>query len=187
MLTTASDLPYSSPLAGLADGPVGSEAAQLADWSGRLVLDVRGRDSLVALRDVFATVPEAVGEVAHLEHGILARLRADRWIYMALSASGEARSVGAPSLIDATHGYGILYLRGARAPAVLAQLCGLDFDDRVFPDRRAAQTSLAKVPALVVRLDDGARAYLILVERSLAAYVWTITSEVVRGVDQFAP
>jgi hypothetical protein len=30
------------------------------------------------------------------------------------------------------------------------------------------------------------RAYLILVERSLAAYVWTITSEVVRGIDQFA-
>ena len=190
MLTTASDLPFVSPLAGLTDGPVGSESVRLADWSGRLVLDVRGRDGLAALRGLFGTVPEVVGEVARLEHGVLVRLRADRWVYIALSASGEARSLiegsGDLVLTDATHAYGILHLRGARVPGVLAQLCALDFENRVFPDRRAAQTSLAKVPALIVRLDDDARAYLILVERSFAAYVWTITSDMIRRVDQFA-
>ena len=171
MLTTRSDLPYVSPLAGLADGPVGPETAQLLDWSGRRVLDVRGRERPAALRDTAAT--EAIGAAACVQNGIWMRLRADRWFYVALSAS-EAAEINEPGLTDVTHAYAILLLRGARVPGVLAQVCALDFDHRAFPDHRAAQTSLAKVPALIVRLDAEAQGYLILVERSVAAYVWEV-------------
>ena len=184
MVKMTSEHPFISPLARLADEPVGPESARLTDWSGRVVLDVRGRDSLPQLRRIFDTVPESIGEIAYVKHGVLAQLRADRWIYVALSVSDEAYSfserLSDQILIDITHAYGILNLRGTRVPGVLAQLCGLDFGDKAFLNRRAAQTSLAKVPALIMRLDDDVREYLILVERSVTAYGWTVMSNTVR-------
>ncbi len=45
----------------------------------------------------------------------------------------------------------------------------------------------AKVPALIVRLDDEARAYLILVERSVAAYVWAVIADTIRSAAAVAP
>lgn len=188
MLNMASDRPLVSPLADLADGPVGPAGAQLADWSGRLVLDVRGRAGLTALRGVFDTVLEVVGDSSRFEHGILARLRPDRWLYIALAGDGEhfADQLNGAAVIDGTHAYGILHLRGAHGPDVLAQLCALDFDDRAFPDGRTAQTSLAKVPALVVRLDDDGPAYLVLIGRSVAAYAWTQMAITVKQFEAFA-
>jgi heterotetrameric sarcosine oxidase gamma subunit len=182
MLTTQSDLPYASPLA---DGPVGPETMRLTDGSGRRLLDARGRDRPAALHD--GAAPEAVGEVARVENGLWARLRADRWFYVADRAGVSVELSGEPNSTDVTHAYGILSLRGARAPDVLASLCALDFDDRAFPDCRAAQTSLAKVPALIVRLDDEARAYLILVERSVAVYVWAVIADTIRSAAAVAP
>lgn len=182
MLKTVRDLPIVSPLAGMASSLVGPDAAQLSDWTGRLVLDVRGRDSAMALRNLFVTVPEIVGDTAHLEHGVLAKLRVDRWVYIALSESKAVNGLGEQltdhRFFDATHAYAILHLRGASARDVLAQLCALDFADRAFPASRAAQTSLAKVPALIVRLDDEPYGCLILVARSVAAYTWMILSSV---------
>jgi len=171
MLTTRSELPFVSPLAGLADGPVGPETAQLWDWSGRRLLDVRGRERPEALQK--SAAPEAIGEAACVQNGVWMRLRADRWFYVALSASDGAE-IEEPALTDVTHAYAILLLRGVHIPGVLAQLCALDFDNRAFPDHRVAQTSLAKVPALIVRLDAEVQGYLILVERSVAAYVWEV-------------
>lgn len=173
MLTTHSDLPYVSPLAG---EPVGPETARLADASGRLVLDVRDR-----------AAPEAVGEVVRVNDGFWVRLRADRWFYVADTAGSGAEPSGKRNVTDVTHAYGILSLSGAQAAEVLAQVCALDFSDRTFPDHHAAQTSLAKVAALIVRLDDQQRAYLILVERSVTAYVWAVMADVLRSTASVAP
>jgi sarcosine oxidase subunit gamma len=178
MLATHSDLPYSSPLAGPAEGPVGPEAARLADESGRLLLDVRGRERPAALRG--GSAPEAVGDVIRVESGLWARLRADRWFYVGDAAGGVPEPSGERNVTDVTHAYGILHLSGARAADVLAHVCALNFSDRAFPDHHAAQTSLAKVAALIVRLDDDERAYLILVERSVAAYVWAVMADIIR-------
>ena len=181
MLTTHSDLPYVSPLTG---APVGPETARLADSSGRLVLDVRGREHPAALRGRAA--PEAVGEVVRVDDGVWVRLRADRWFFVADTAGGGPQPSGERNVTDVTHAYGILSLSGAQAADVLAQVCALDFSDRAFPDQHAAQTSLAKVAALIVRLDDQQRAYLILVERSVTAYVWAVMADILRSTTSVA-
>ncbi len=180
MLTTQSDLPFSSPLAALVAELVVSDGAQLEDWSGRVVVDLRGRTTPAGLGDVAA--PQDVGNIARLGHGILIRLRPDRWFYVALSQSEAARRFADQpddlTRTDVTHAYGILHLSGARVPDLLAYVCALDFAERTFPDGHAAQTSLAKVPALIVRLDGEERAYIILVERSVTAYVWTVIADI---------
>jgi len=80
---------------------------------------------------------------------------------------------GLLTVTDVTHAHGLLQLVGPHAPDVLPKLCGLDSDDAMFPDRHVSQTSLAKIAALILRLDvSGGRAYWVMVERSLAAYVW---------------
>jgi heterotetrameric sarcosine oxidase gamma subunit len=177
MLTTHSDLPYSSPLA---DGPIGPETARLADASGRLLLDVRGRERPAALRG--QTAPETVGEVVRVDDGFWVRLRADRWVYVSDAAGDVAEPSGERAVTDVTHAYGILSLSGTRAAEVLAQVGALDFSDRAFPDHHAAQTSLAKVAALIVRLDEAGHDYLILVERSVAVYVWAVMADILPSV-----
>lgn len=176
MVTTHGDLSYVSPLA---QEPVGPKTARLADWSGRQVLDGRGRSLPAALDG--GSAPEAVGDVTRVDNGFWVRLRMDRWFFVAHAAGGGVEPVER-NVIDVTHAYGILHLSGSRTADVLAQVSGLDFGDRAFPDDHAAQTSLAKVAALIVRRDEPQRGYVILVERSLAAYVWDVLADVLSSV-----
>jgi heterotetrameric sarcosine oxidase gamma subunit len=155
---------FESPLEGQT---IESEGVRLEDFSGRVILEFRG----AALDAAFDRMPSPVGAALMADGGALARLRPDRALYI---SGGQARISpcdGGVTVTDLTHAYGILSLSGPRAPELLAELCGLDFHDSTFPALRAAQTSLAKVPALIVRLDS---AYWVLVARSLAAYVWSI-------------
>jgi sarcosine oxidase subunit gamma len=185
----ASEISFRSPLAGTLDGySIGSlEQARsrvgLADAAGNGLLRIRGHGAESALHPVWDAVPAATGEVTSVPEGVLARLRPDEFLLMALTPSAEigalaTRIAASPhnellTVIDVTHAHGLLQLVGQRAPDVLPKLCGLDFDDAVFPDRHVAQTSLAKIAALILRLDvSGTRTYWIMVERSLASYVW---------------
>jgi heterotetrameric sarcosine oxidase gamma subunit len=186
---TASDIPFRSPLAGIlsgyATGPAGQARNQvgLVEATGCGLLRIRGRSAESALSNLWNGAPAAIGEVVSVPDGALARLRADEFLFMALSPSLELGALeaqiaalpytGLVTVTDVTHGHGILQLVGQYAPDVLPKLCGLDFGDTAFPDRHVAQTSLAKVAALILRLDgSGGQAYWVMVERSLAAYVW---------------
>jgi heterotetrameric sarcosine oxidase gamma subunit len=185
----ASEISFRSPLAGILDSyPIGSleqvrSRVGLADAAGHGLVRIRGLSAESALRSVWDAVPAATGEVTSVREGALARLRPDEFLFMALTPSAEigalaTRIAASPhsellTVTDVTHGHGLLQLLGPRAPDVLPKLCGLDFDDAVLPDRHVAQTSLAKIAALILRLDVSSnRAYWIMVERSLAAYVW---------------
>jgi heterotetrameric sarcosine oxidase gamma subunit len=196
----ASDIPFCSPLAGILGGYVPGPAEQawsqvgLADATGRGLLRVRGRSAGSALSNIWNAVPGAIGEVVSVPDDALARLRADEFLFMALSPSLEVGALeaqiaassqtGLVTVTDMTHGHGILQLVGQHAPDVLAKLCGLDFSDTAFPDHHVAQTSLAKVAALILRLDgSGWRAYWVMVERSLAAYVWETMWAAMREFD----
>jgi heterotetrameric sarcosine oxidase gamma subunit len=199
-LRAASDISFRSPLAGaLGSYPIHSlEQARsrvgLADAAGHGLLRIRGHGAESALRPVWDAVPAATGGVLSVPEGALARLRPDEFLFMALAPSVEigaleTRIAASPhsellTVTDVTHGHGLLQLVGPRAPDVLPKLCGLDFDDAVFPDRHVAQTSLAKIAALILRLDvSGNRAYWVMVERSLAAYVWETVWAAMREFD----
>jgi sarcosine oxidase subunit gamma len=181
---TAADLPIQSPLGESSTG-IASHVL-LEDLSGqRALLDLRG-DANPALRRVFGTVPAAPGGVLVDQDRTVACLRPDHLI--AATGHGDSAALmadlrgGGPdhpiTITDITHGRGVLRLGGPRAVDVLPKVCGLDFRASAFPDLHAAQTSYAKVKALIIRQDeDGQPAYLIVVDRSHAQYVWDVTAD----------
>lgn len=182
-LPTFSALPIASPLTLTASDLPGDEQARLAraavglgELAGRTLLHVRG----AAAENVLQGADMPIGAVRTTADGLLARLRRDEFALLApdgrVALTRLAGVVGGQrvTLTDITHGRGGLLLAGRHAPDVLAKVCALDFA-RQFPNLHAAQTSLAKVRTLIVRADiESLPAYGLIVDRSLAAYVWAV-------------
>jgi sarcosine oxidase subunit gamma len=62
---------------------------------------------------------------------------------------------------------------GGQAAAMLAKLCGVDLRPAKFPNLSIAQTSLARLSAIVVRDDRASTlAYHLLADSASAAYLW---------------
>jgi sarcosine oxidase subunit gamma len=163
---------FQSPLAGKTPhtGSLG-----LQDLSEHPMFLVRDADQL---REAFGTIPQKIGEVVGTPSpsAQIARLTNDQFLVGLTPPTGEPML---PQAEDLTHGRGHMLLFGMRAADALAKLCGLDFD--AFPNNTCAQTSLAKVKTLIVRLDEGgAPAYHLIVDRSLAAYVWDVVFDAIQ-------
>ena len=64
-------------------------------------------------------------------------------------------------------------MRGTQAPQLLAKLCGVDLRPEFFTDKSIAQTSVARVSAIVIRWNEGdAPVYHLLVDSSFARYFY---------------
>lgn len=62
---------------------------------------------------------------------------------------------------------------GAQAPAMFAKLCAVDLRPDRFPDLAVAQTSIARLSAIVIRGDrDGRAAFHLLSDSASADYFW---------------
>ncbi len=62
---------------------------------------------------------------------------------------------------------------GSDAPAMFAKLCGVDLRSGKFADLEIAQTSLARITAVIIRDDMGGQlAYHLLCDSASAAYLW---------------
>lgn len=189
-LSTQDDLPITSPFPKAQHGR--RDALALEDVSERWsVFHVRGRDASGMLAQVFGVAPPPVSGASPVDDGLLANVRGDEFIILvrhedvaALAEQITHAAGGAHiTVTDVTHGRGLMSLSGPLAPDVLPKLCALDFHDEAFPNQHVAQTSLAKVRALLIRLDDDAaigRAYFIAVDRSLAAYAWDALTDAMR-------
>jgi heterotetrameric sarcosine oxidase gamma subunit len=194
-LTTTSELPFQSPI----EGETGFEVpgvAWLKDLTPTLgVLHLRGPEVAEAVLrfsgDQTGQNALAIGEARSIKAGSLCRLAMDEVLLLAdysqgwestcarLEESVQGKNI---TVSDLTHGYGKLEISGPDAARLLPKLCGLDFSESSFPNGRVAQTSFAKVHATLVRMDglSVSPKYLLLVDRSLSAYVW----EVVKAVMQ---
>jgi sarcosine oxidase subunit gamma len=86
-----------------------------------------------------------------------------------LNACRDALNAVGGAIFDVSASRIAWTIRGARAEAVLAKGCPLDFDRRAFAPRTCAQSLLGHVNALFVRDDDG---FTVMVARSLARDVW---------------
>jgi heterotetrameric sarcosine oxidase gamma subunit len=85
----------------------------------------------------------------------------------------EVPDEGLVSVFDATHGRALMRVTGARAPDLLAKVCGIDLSEEVTPDGAAFRSSVAKLVTDVVRDDrDGERSYLLHCERSSGQYLF---------------
>jgi heterotetrameric sarcosine oxidase gamma subunit len=172
-------LPIASPFPVVSYGD--ARAVRLDDRTVDLsVLHVQGSGALDLLAQAFGDGPRAPGSVAESGGALVAALRPDMAAVLlpppqVESAVGQIAAVAGQRLtaLDLSHGRALMALSGPHAAAVLARLCALDFGERAFPNRHAAQTSLAKVRALIVRAGEEATSrYLLAVDRSHGAYVW---------------
>ena len=85
----------------------------------------------------------------------------------------EVPDEGLVSVFDATHGRALMRVTGARAPDLLAKVCGVDLSEEVTPHGAAFRSSVAKLVTDVVRDDrDGERSYLLHCERSSGQYLF---------------
>lgn len=74
-------------------------------------------------------------------------------------------------------------LTGTHAPAMLAKICGVDLRLHKAPPWTIAQTSVAKMNAILLRHDQGAvPGYYVLADSASAEYMWTC---LVDAMDEF--
>lgn len=65
-------------------------------------------------------------------------------------------------------------IAGAEASAMFAKICGIDLRPRQFPQGAIAQTSVAKLTAMVIRADLGdVPSYHLLTDSASAGFMWT--------------
>lgn len=139
---------------------------------------------------VAATLGVRFGRAAW--HGEILRVGAgpDEWHLLgppqssALLADTRRALVGVPGLVsvlDISHGRGLVRLRGPRVSDLLARLTAFDLDDRFVPDGAAFRTSVATLVTDVVRDDRDGPSYLLHCERSSAR--WMVESFLAAGAD----
>jgi heterotetrameric sarcosine oxidase gamma subunit len=93
-----------------------------------------------------------------------------------VSSDGNAAAHG--TIKDASDGLAVVRLSGAAAPWLLAKLSGLDFLGAVGSPQHCARTRMGQVAVVVshypVRPDAAEFAYDLMVDRSIARYLWDL-------------
>ena len=67
-----------------------------------------------------------------------------------------------------------IHLSGPKTPSLFAKICGVDLSPGAFPDLAIAQTSVARLSAIVIRDDRGAPEpqFHLLADSASAIYLW---------------
>lgn len=153
----------------------------VSDLSGVPVVLIQG-EAEGALAKQFSAVPSKPGQVVDVGEGFLARLMPQE--FYLFGKSTEAKLPSATGIeagfgnafvhaADLTHGKAVVKLSGATAAQALSKICGLDFDETVFPTGQVKQTSAAKIKTLIARSDENdTPTYYLQVERPFGQYFW---------------
>jgi heterotetrameric sarcosine oxidase gamma subunit len=182
-LKTSSELTLKSPLENQTFLKSKSDAIEIIDSSSiHRLLHLRGSSSGTILRQVFNTGHLSPEEVFVVDNRILVCLAEEEFVIIQLDENEvqnttekiQHASNRHLTITDLTHGRGQIKICGSHAQALLSKLCGLDFSEKSFPNKRASQTSFTKVHTLIVRLDEdqSTPTYYLIMDRSLAVYVW---------------
>ncbi len=168
----------------------------LKDLSHQLRAGYRGPGFIDWLKDEEGMEIPGINQAAESNMGLLT-LRLSQSEFMFLQTDDE----GAPalnSLVDkvenlnnSTENPGVyklprqdshacFQLSGNHCNDTLAKLCAVDLRNESFANDQIAQTSMAHVGVIIVRKDmDELPAYLILVDSSLAEYLWDCLVETI--------
>lgn len=107
-----------------------------------------------------------LGHARRTAVGLVYSVSPGEWTIHDGTPTSEVRTV------DLTHVRAAVRLTGPSAADVLAKLCALDFDERMFPNGAATRTSVAAVATEIVRDDQaGASSYLLVPSRSFGRYL----------------
>lgn len=157
----------------------------LCDLSTLRRWGVTGRGATARLADIGFDVPADANRAARQPNAdILARLSNDEYLLLATGMlHGAEPSTGISDAGDHAAGpvYGLprqdshcwFAVTGRRAAAMLATVCAVDMRDSAFADGAIAQTSVARVSAVVLRCDlRDCPCYFVLSSSTAAEYLW---------------
>jgi sarcosine oxidase subunit gamma len=146
---------------------------------------VTGKGATAWLEDAGLEVPGSVNRaVRQAGADVLARLSDSEYLLLASGLlAGAAGSRGIPdpgdAAADSVYGlprrdsHGWFAVSGSWAQALLATVCGVDLRDVAFGDGVVAQTSVARVSAVLLRADlGGTPCFFVLGSSTSAEYLW---------------
>lgn len=151
--------------------------------SGVVLADLSAQHLLLAQAQELAAwlplIPE-VGRVARVGNtGALlrcCRLTADSALFLgAAPIELPAAPAGCAHRTDLTSGRTIVAVAGPGSVNLLRAATQVDLRDRAMPNGHCLESSVARVPATILRFDrQGIRSYEILVPRDYGEYVWDV-------------
>lgn len=167
---------------GLGDAAAGRNLA-LADLSPLPRLGFKGRETIAAMQKRGVVVESEPNRVFRQPDGGLCLVLAPGEVILLAPLSGDGTRLAAlydgwkledgertyPLLRRDSHAY--FLVTGDKAPEFFAKICGVDMRPEKFPNLTIAQTSVAKISAIVARADLGkTMAFHILADSASALY-----------------
>ncbi|MGE5516782.1 MAG: sarcosine oxidase [Bacteroidota bacterium] len=149
----------------------GFKGADTPDWLGRHGLAIPAQpNQAVVQADGSLLARLSMGEFLLLarpgdEMGLVERLDA-AWSW------GDGAGLCFPLPRQESHAW--FHLRGAAVPEMMAKLCGVDLRRHVFADGALAQTSVARLNAIVIRQGDD---FHLLADSASAEYLWECVTD----------
>ncbi|MDR3213642.1 MAG: hypothetical protein LBT71_07000 [Azoarcus sp.] len=160
------------------------DACALADLTNLPRLGLRGRAAAERLIAEGFRLPEAPNRLVRAASGE-ALLRLSQSEYLLLGspadkgASVRALESGLPNAgenglytLPRQDSHAWFWLGGPRRFEVMAKLCGVDLSPAAFAGDGVAQTSVARINAIVANDDQGSGAFHLLFDRPSAVYFW---------------
>jgi sarcosine oxidase subunit gamma len=146
----------------------------------------RGPDAAKFLHEMAFPVPDWPNQAEQTENGLLVlRLsQTEFWVLDTVPNAStqddviarlEQVSAGRTALhtLYCQHSHACIKIEGHDLPAFFAKVCGVDLRSAAFPDGQIAQTSLARVNAIIVRTTSSQQAqYWVLSDISGSQYLW---------------
>jgi sarcosine oxidase, subunit gamma len=158
---------------------------KLIDMSLRPRWGLKGRGTLAYLEAAGAVLPSADNRAERQHDGsLLARLSPGEALILASLQNGGSTLAESIQCLPAEGLAGCypvprqdshcwFIVAGPDAPPMFAKLCAVDLAPDCFVDASIAQTSLAKLPAIIIRHDFAASiAFSVLADSASAEYLW---------------
>lgn len=150
----------------------------LIDLSVNHRFGVRGPNALAALAAAGLSVPDKPNQCVNSSNGetVLRLSNTECWVLGAMgsgacSADSSAFADCYPVYCQDSHA--CLLLSGEHLPDIMAKLCGVDLSEHAFPKGAIAQTSVARINAIISHLPDREGThFVILCDSAAAEYLW---------------
>ncbi|ANF83413.1 sarcosine oxidase (plasmid) [Acinetobacter sp. NCu2D-2] len=125
-----------------------------------------------------------VGRLSATEYLLLGSLQDFGEGVATLEANWSMQNDASNYLLPRQDSHAWLMLTGETIALVMAKLCGVDLSDNAFKPGQIAQTSIARVNAIILNVGDAeSPKFSILCDRSASLYLWDVLIDAIQEFD----
>ena len=147
----------------------GFKGPDTPDWLKAQGVDIPGTPN----RAVKQNDGMVIGALSWDEHLILSSLSGDNGLCVKLNGNWRIDDGKRCYIMPRADSHAWFALTGARAPEMFAKVCGVDLRPKKFENGAIAQTSLARLNAVIIRNDLGSTlTFFVLADSASAEYLW---------------